>query len=112
MNAAEQLTPEETEALPWAEICKRYADQYVCLIDVVRAEPRSPEIISARVVGRGATQDAAFEPIRELGEHYPRFAIRYTGVCPEPLIRPSLVIDDETLAILAQPLKRPSPGRR
>jgi hypothetical protein len=29
----------------------------------------------------------------------------YTGTCTERLIRPSLVIDDETLAILAEPLK-------
>jgi len=31
-----------------------------------------------------------------LVERYPRFAIRFTGICTEPLIRPSLVIDDET----------------
>jgi len=31
---------------------------------------------------------------------YPRHSVRFTGVCTEPLIRPSLVIDDETLEIL------------
>jgi hypothetical protein len=100
MDAAKQLIPVETEPLTWAEICARYPDQFVCLVDVVRAERRSPEINAARVVGYGDTHDAAFEPIRDLNERYPRCTIRFTGVCTEPLIRPSLVIDDETLELL------------
>ena len=112
MDAAEQIASLETAPLPWAEICARYPDQYVCLVDIVHPPLRSPEIITARVVGHGVTHDAAFEPIRDLDERYPRFAIRYTGVCTEPLIRPSLVIDDETLDVLSEPLKRPSLARR
>jgi hypothetical protein len=112
MEAAERLAPDATEPMPWAEICARYLDQYVCLVDIVRRGVRSPEIITARVVGHGATHDAAFEAIRDLGERYPRFSVRYTGVCTEPLIRPSLVIDDETLEILAEPLKRPTLAHR
>ena len=112
MDAAEQIGSLETERLPWAEICARYPDQYVCLVDIVHPPLRNPEIITARVVGHGATHDAAFEPVRDLGERYPRFSIRYTGISTEPLIRPSLVIDDETLEILAEPLKRPSLARR
>jgi len=112
MDAAEQIASLETEPLPWAEICARYPDQYVCLVDIVHPPLRSPEIITARVVGHGTTHEAAFEPIRELGERYPRFAVRYTGVCTEPLIRPSLVIDDATRELLAEPLKRPSLARR
>jgi hypothetical protein len=100
MDAAEQLVPVETDRLTWAEICARYSDQYVCLVDVVRPPLSSPEIITARVVGHGATHDAAFEPIRDLDQQYPRFTIRYTGVCTETLIRPSLVLDDETLELL------------
>ncbi len=100
MGAVEQLVSGEAEPLPWAEICAQYPDRFVCLIDIVRAEPRSPEIKAARVVGHGPTHDAAFEPIRDLSERYPRFAIRFTGTCTEPLIRPSLVLDDETLELL------------
>lgn len=92
--------PFEIEALPWADICARHPDQYVCLVDIVRAERRSPEIKTARVIGHGPTHDAAFDPIRDLAARHPRFAIRFTGVCAEPLIRPSLVIDDETLELL------------
>ena len=108
MDAAEQLVSDAAEPLTWAEICARYPDQYVCLVDIVHPRLRSPEIITARVVGHGATHDAAFEPIRDLGERYPCFSVRYTGVCTEPLIRPSLVIDDEDLELLAKPLARPS----
>ena len=99
MNAAEQLVPVATESLSWTEICGRYPDQFVCLVEIMRIE-RSPEIKAARVVGDGSTQDAAFEPIRDHDVEYPRFAIRFTGTCSEPLIRPSLVIDDETLELL------------
>ena len=100
MNAAEQLVPVATESLPWTEICARYPDQFVCLVEIRRVERRSPEIRAARVVGHGPTHDAAFEPIRDHDVQYPRFAIRFTGICSEPLIRPSLVIDDETLELL------------
>jgi len=111
MDAAEQIESLETEALSWTEICARYPDQYVCLVDVTRPERLHPTILSARVVGHGTSHDAAFEPIRELDERYPRFAIRYTGVCTEPLIRPSFVLDDADLELLAEPLTRTSLSR-
>jgi hypothetical protein len=97
MNAAAPIAPAETEALPWVEICARYPDQFVCLVDVVGEELRSPEITTARVVGHGCTHDAAFEPIRELSQQFPRCTIRFTGICSEPLLRPCLVLDDEDL---------------
>lgn len=33
MDRAQQIVPLETERLPWAEICRRYPDQYVCIRD-------------------------------------------------------------------------------
>ena len=96
MDAAEQLVAGEAEPLTWAEICTRYPDQFVCLVDIVHPSLRSPVITSARVVGHGATDDEAFEPIHDLDQRYPLFSVRFTGVCTEPLIRPGLVIDDET----------------
>ena len=112
MDAAKQLASLETEPLPWAEICARFPDQYISLVDIVHPPLCSPEIITARVIGHGATADTVFEPIRDLGERSPRFSIRYTGVHTEPLIRPSFVIDDETLELLAKPLTRPALVRR
>jgi hypothetical protein len=100
MDAAEQLRLKTTEPMPWVEICMRYPDQYVCLVDIAHAELRSPEIKSARVVGYGPTRRAAFYAMGHLSTKYPRHAVRFTGVCTEPLLRPSLVIDDETLELL------------
>lgn len=100
MNTAIQVAPDETEPLPWGEICARYPDQFVCLVHIVDAEPRSPKIATARVVGHGSTHEAAFEPIRDLPEQFPHCTIRFTGICREPLIRPCLVLDDEDLESL------------
>jgi len=53
MDAAKQLVPDETEPLTWAEIARRYPDQYVCLVDIVHPRRGDPDIVSARVVGNG-----------------------------------------------------------
>jgi hypothetical protein len=37
MDIAEQIASLETEPLPWAEICARYPDEYVCLVEIVHA---------------------------------------------------------------------------
>jgi len=66
MAPAEQLAVDETEPLSWVTICTRFPDQYVCLVDVAAVEPGSPEINTARVVGRGPNRRAAFDPIRNL----------------------------------------------
>lgn len=100
MHAAEQLPLHQTEPLPWAEICRQYPEQYVCLVDIRRDELASPEIDTARVVGYGPTRRAAFHAARDVSKKYPLHAVRFTGVCTEPLSRPSLVIDDETLELL------------
>lgn len=100
MSAAVSLVPVEPQPLTWTEICVRYPDQYVCLVDIERVELRSPEITTARVVGCGPTRRAAFDPVLGRGAPYPRHAVRFTGICTAPLIRPSLVIDDETLELL------------
>ena len=105
MDAALQPAHEETERMPWAEICARYPDQYVCVVDCEMVERGIPEIKTARVVGHGPTHDAAFEPMRNLGALYRGCAVRYIGSCTEQLTRPYLVLDDDALAILAEPVR-------
>lgn len=95
MTAAAQIAPDETDLLPWVEICARFPDQFVCLVDIVGVEPGSPVIATARVVGHGSTSDAAFEPIRELPEQFPLCTVRFTGISRTPLIRPWLILDDD-----------------
>lgn len=103
MAVAEHRAP--PDRLSWEEICARYPNQFVCLVDMVKDAPRSPAIASARVVGHGATRDVAFEPVRALPVPRPMHAVRYTGECAEPYLRPSLVLDEDALAILNEPFK-------
>lgn len=49
MDAAKRIAPDETEPLTWAEICSRYPDQYVCLVDVDNGPDGA--IRSGRVAG-------------------------------------------------------------
>jgi hypothetical protein len=100
VNAAEQLVRSEPEPLTWAEICTRYPDQFVCLVDVVPIEPRSPEIRTAQIVGYGPTRRAAFDPIRNTRK-YSRWSVVFTGECTKPLRRPTLILDDEALKSLS-----------
>ena len=100
MDAAEQLVSAETAPLGWAEICARYPDQFVCLVDVVPVEPRSPEIHTARIIGYGPTRRAAFDPIRNTRK-YSRWSVVFTGECANPLRRPTLILDDEALKSLS-----------
>jgi hypothetical protein len=89
-----------SEPLPWAEICARYPDQYVCITDIEHPDNGSPVINAARVIGHGPTDDAAFEPVHALDARPRSLSVRFTGISTEPLIRPNLVIDDEDLEFL------------
>ena len=96
MHGTEPYARGEPALLTWAEICARYPDQFVCLVDVVPVEPRSPEIHAARIVGYGSTRRAAFDPIRNTPRHL-RWSVVFTGECTKPLRRPRLILDDEAL---------------
>lgn len=92
MDAAERLVPGDTEPLPWAEICARYPDQFVCLIDVVAVEPSSPAIASARVAGHGPTRRDASATVRD-DQRITRWTVVYTGVSKKPLRRPPVYFE-------------------
>jgi hypothetical protein len=100
MDAAKQLESVETEPLEWAEICARHPDQFVCLVDVVPVELRSPEIRTARIVGNGPSRRVAFDPIRNTRK-YSRWSVVFTGECTKPLRRPTLILDDEARKLLS-----------
>jgi hypothetical protein len=93
MDTAEQFTPTiESERLPWADICARYPDQFVCLVDVVKVEPHSPTIATGRVVGHGPTRREAFDPIRT-DFRYALWTVVFTGKSKKPLRRPPVFFD-------------------
>lgn len=94
MDAAEQivLTVELSEPLEWAEICARYPDQYVCLVDVSKIEPHSPTIATGRVAGHGPTRRDASAIIRN-DLRYTAWTVVFTGKPTKPLRRPPVYFD-------------------
>jgi hypothetical protein len=92
MDAAQQPVPVENDPLTWAEICERYPDQFVCLVDAVPIELRSPRIASALVVGHGHTRSAASAPIRN-DLRYTEWTVMFTGKYKKPLRRPPVFVD-------------------
>jgi hypothetical protein len=87
MDAAKELLPLDTGSLTWAEICARYPDQFVCLIDVVPVERWSPAIASARVAGHGLTRRDASAIVRA-DLRLTTWTVVYTGVPKTALRRP------------------------
>lgn len=53
MERAEKLASVEPDALSWGEICVRYPNEWVCLLDVESA--REGSILSARVIGHDSS---------------------------------------------------------
>ena len=97
MNAAEKIAPTITEPLTWAQICERYPDERVCLVEMDRIHPNGFEFRTARVVGHGKTRHEAFDQARRWTDRYEEIGHYFTGrVIAQPLLRPALVLDDET----------------
>jgi hypothetical protein len=59
MSAAEKIAPTMMEPLPWAELCRRHPDVWVCLVEV-QHEPDG-SIRSARVIGHHRSIKGALE---------------------------------------------------
>jgi hypothetical protein len=74
MSAAEVLAPEISEPLTWVEICTRYPDEWVCLVEMDRVHPFGFEFRSARVVGHGKTRRAPIEQAMRWRSHYDSIA--------------------------------------
>ncbi|MEZ4361616.1 MAG: hypothetical protein R3B48_15625 [Kofleriaceae bacterium] len=94
MDAAEQIAAniELSEALPWVKICERHPDQFVCLVDVVKVEPHSPAIATARIVGYGQTRPEASAIIRN-DLRYTAWTVVFTGKATKPLRRPPVYFE-------------------
>ena len=95
MDAAERRSSQEVERLTWAEICTRYPDQYLCLIEVDYVHPNGLEFRTARVIGHGATRGEALDQARPWCDRNTETAFRFTGK-RGPYVRPALILDDET----------------
>ena len=94
MDAAETPAPSISEPLTWAEICERYPDQHVCLAEIERIH--ALDFRTARVVGHGKTRRDALDQARPWRDGVAEIGFRFTGRSRAPLVRPSLILDDET----------------
>ena len=97
MSAAEMIAPTPADPLTWAEICERYPDEWVCLDEIDYICPGSFEFRTARVVSHGKTRREAFAHARSWRAPHKLIGHYFTGrVIAQPLLRPALVLDDET----------------
>ena len=89
MNATAETTPEKmiTEPLAWAQICERYPDEWVCVVEIVWDKPRKWNFRNARVIGHGKTRRAPIEQAKIWLDDYSRFGYYYTGKIEAPVPR-------------------------
>ena len=101
MSAAEQLAPTITGPLTWAEICARYPDEWVCVVDIDYDHPHVYDFRTARVVGHSKTKREAFDQARPWWGDYKLIGRYFTGhLTVRPFHRPPPILDDETRDII------------
>jgi hypothetical protein len=84
MSEAHALsTPELSEPLTWQEICRRYPDQWVALVDIAWVD--EDEVRGARVAGHGPRRADPLEQARHLHSRYEEIGHFFTGRVRAPL---------------------------
>lgn len=79
MSEAHAIGPQPlSELLGWKQICERYPDQWVALVEM-DLDDETDEFTVARVAGHGATRRAPFEQMRAAGLKYEMVGHFFTG---------------------------------
>ena len=79
MPAMSILSSTISEPLTWKEICERFVDEWVCLVELERVDPGQFAFRTARVVGHGAYRRDAVEQSRPWWRHYEEIDQHFTG---------------------------------
>jgi len=87
MNAAANIAPQISEPLTWEEICQKYPDQWVCLVEIDKLEEQNFEFRTARVVGHGKTRREPLEQAHALRSRYESIGHYFTGRITAPVPR-------------------------
>lgn len=83
MSEARALSASEpTESLTWQEICRRYPDQWVALVEIEWVE--DDEVRAARVAGHGPRRADPLEQARHLHARYEEIGHFFTGPIRAP----------------------------
>jgi hypothetical protein len=67
-----------TEPMSWVQICERYPDQWVALVEL-DWDDETDEFTTARVAGHGATRREPFAQMRRAGLRYDEVGHFFTG---------------------------------
>lgn len=77
--------PAISEPFSWSEICARYPDQWVALIEIDWVNENDLDFRSARVAGNGKTRREPLDQARPLRERYHEIGHFFTGPIRAPL---------------------------
>lgn len=87
MYAVEHPAPAITDALTWAQVCERYPNQWVCVVEMQWDEPRMFHFRSARVIGHGSTRREPLLQASPWRARYPEIGHFFTGKITAPFPR-------------------------
>jgi len=68
-----------SEPMTWEQICDRYPNEWVCLVEIDEINDTDFEFRTARVVGHGKTRIAPYEQARPFEELYRSMGHYFTG---------------------------------
>jgi hypothetical protein len=95
MNTAEKIAPSISEPLSWAEICARYPDEWVSMVELEH-DPNGAKSRSGRVIGHGKTRRESLEQVHTWWKTYPVIGHFFTGKIKPPVPHfPRIVMTDE-----------------
>jgi hypothetical protein len=77
--------PAVSDPLTWSEICTRYPDEWVALVEIDWVTENDLEFRSARVAGHGKTRKAPLDQARPLRARYDEIGHFFTGPIRAPL---------------------------
>jgi len=95
MRATGQIVSEPSERLTWAQICDRYPDSWVSLVEVEPPGSEPLKIRSAHVIGHGGTRAVTVEQTKAWQSTFPTSSHYFTGAAVEIRGFPRIVITDE-----------------
>ncbi len=74
-----------SEPLTWREICARYPEEWVALVEIDWVNENDLDFRSARVAGHGKTRREPLDQARPLRAHYDEVGHFFTGPLRAPL---------------------------
>ena len=75
-----------SEPMTWRQICERYPDEWVVLVEVDWVNDTDFDFRSARVAGHGRTRKEPLVQARPLRGQYPSMGHFFTGRIRAPLV--------------------------